>query len=155
MSDALPWPAPRTEFMKCPFDPVTMGEAVARALAWCREDRRPHTVVTMNAALLASMREDAELARACRAGDLVVADGVPVVWASRLAGASLPARVAGVDLMQRLLEAAAEHRLPVFFLGAREEVVRTLVARCGERYPGLPVAGWRDGYFGRPDDGAV
>jgi N-acetylglucosaminyldiphosphoundecaprenol N-acetyl-beta-D-mannosaminyltransferase len=146
---------PRTEFMQCPFDPVTMAEAVARAVGWCRDGRRAHTVITVNAAVLAAMRRDRELARACRAGDLVVPDGVPVVWASRLAGAALPARVAGVDLMQRLLESAAEHRLPVFFLGAREEVVRALVARCAERLPGLAVAGFQDGYFGRERDGEV
>jgi N-acetylglucosaminyldiphosphoundecaprenol N-acetyl-beta-D-mannosaminyltransferase len=155
MSGASAGPAPRTEFMECPFDPVTMSEAVARAVGWCRDRRRPHTVITVNAAVLASMRGDRELARACRAGDLVVPDGVPVVWASRLAGAALPARVAGVDLMQRLLESAAAHRLPVFFLGAREEVVRALVAQCAVRYPGLVVAGFRNGYFGRAGDREV
>jgi N-acetylglucosaminyldiphosphoundecaprenol N-acetyl-beta-D-mannosaminyltransferase len=141
--------------MECAFDRVTMSEAVARAVGWCREGRRPHTVITVNAAVLAAMRQDRDLARACRAGDLVVADGVPVVWASRLAGAALPSRVAGVDLMQRLLESAAEHGLPVFFLGAREEVVRALVARCAIRHPGLVVAGWRNGYFGRERDREV
>jgi N-acetylglucosaminyldiphosphoundecaprenol N-acetyl-beta-D-mannosaminyltransferase len=145
----------RTEFMECPFDRVTMSQAVARAVGWCRDDRRPHTVITVNAAVLAAMREDRDLARACRAGDLVVADGVPVVWASRLAGAALPSRVAGVDLMQRLLESAAEHGLPVFFLGAREEVVRALVAQCATRHPRLVVAGYRNGYFGRERDREV
>ena len=145
----------RFRFMQCPFDPVTMGEAVSRALGWCRSGGRPRTVVTMNAAVLVSMRGDPELARACRAGDLVLADGAPVVWASRLAGARLPARVAGVDLMQRLLGAAAEHGLPVFFLGAREEVVRALVATCARRWPRLVVAGWRNGYFGPSSEGEV
>jgi N-acetylglucosaminyldiphosphoundecaprenol N-acetyl-beta-D-mannosaminyltransferase len=145
----------RTELMGCPFDPVTMADAVARAVSWCGGERRPHTIVTVNAALIVAMRRDPDLARACRAGDLVVADGVPVVWASRFAGAPLPARVAGVDLMGRLLEIASEHRLRVFFLGAREEVVRALVARCAARYPGLVVAGYRNGYFGRASDGEV
>ncbi len=144
-------PSDRAEFMGCPFDRVTMQEAIDRAVAWCGGDRRPHTIVTMNAALLVAMRRDPELARACRAGDLVVADGVPVLWGSRLARAGLPARVAGVDLMPRLLAAAAERGLPVFFLGAREEVVRTLVAQSEIRWPGLVVAGFRNGYFG-PDE---
>ncbi len=146
---------PRLELMGCGFDPITMADAVACAVSWCRREPRPHTIVTVNAAVLVAMRRDPELARACRAGDLVVADGVPVVWASRLAGARLPARVAGVDLMGRLLEAASEHRLPVFFLGAREEVVRALAAQCAARYPGLVVAGYRNGYFARDRDGEV
>ena len=145
-------PASRAELMGCSFDRVTIEEVAERAVAWCSGDRRAHTVVTLNAAQLVAMRRDPELARACRAGDLVVADGVPVLWAARLAGAALPGRVAGVDLMPRLVAAAAERGLPVFFLGAREEVVRALVARCEALHPGLRVAGFRNGYFG-PDDG--
>jgi exopolysaccharide biosynthesis WecB/TagA/CpsF family protein len=141
--------APRTELWGCPFDPVSMADAVARAAAWCEGDRRPRTIVTMNAALVVAMRRDPDLARACRAGDLVLADGVPVVWTARLARAPLPARVAGVDLMGKLLEVASQRGLPVFFLGAREEVVRRLAARCTAQYPGLWVAGWRNGYFDR------
>ncbi|HET7826653.1 MAG TPA: hypothetical protein VFK90_15065, partial [Anaeromyxobacter sp.] len=85
----------RTELLGCPFDPIDMAGAVGRAVGWCEGDRRPRTIVTINAALVVAMRSDPDLARACRAGDLVLADGVPVVWASRLAGARLPARVAG------------------------------------------------------------
>lgn len=145
----------RPEFMGCRFDRVTMDETVRRAVAWCRGERRPRTIVTMNAALLVALRADAELAHACRAGDLVVADGVPVLWAARLAGAKLPGRVAGVDLMPRLLEAAAAHQLPVYFLGAREEVLRALVAHCASRWPGLPIAGFRNGYFAPADEPEV
>jgi N-acetylglucosaminyldiphosphoundecaprenol N-acetyl-beta-D-mannosaminyltransferase len=109
----------------------------------------------MNAAVLVTMARDADLARACRAADLVVPDGVPVVWAARLAGTPLPGRVAGVDLMERLLEAAAARGLPAYFLGARPEVVRALVERCRRRFPGLPIAGWRDGYFAPGEEADV
>ena len=74
-----------------------------------------------------------------------------VVWTSRLAGIPLPERVTGVDLMGRLLEAASAHRLRVYFLGARPEVVAELARRCARDYPGLVVAGFRDGYFGPGD----
>ena len=148
-------PRGRLEFLACPFDPVTLDEAVARALAWARGGGPPRTVVTMNAALLVALRSDAALARACRSGDLVVADGVPVVWASRLAGVALPGRVCGVDLMDRLVGAAAANRLPVYFLGARDEVVRALVRACERRHPGLAVAGVRDGYFGPGEEPEV
>jgi len=97
------------------------------------------------------MRRDPELARACRAGQLTVADGMSVVWALRACGQTVPERVAGVDLMARLLEAAAEHRLGVYFLGARREVVKKLVERSRLLHPGLEIVGFRDGYFS-PDD---
>jgi N-acetylglucosaminyldiphosphoundecaprenol N-acetyl-beta-D-mannosaminyltransferase len=145
----------RVEFMDCPFDALTISEVVEQALSWCRGERRPHTLMTVNAAVLVMMRKAAALAEACRAGDLIVPDGVPVVWASRLVGQPLRDRVAGIDLMARLLEAASAQRLRVFFLGAKEEVVQKLVAWCVSRHPGLVVAGYRNGYFKESDSPEV
>jgi N-acetylglucosaminyldiphosphoundecaprenol N-acetyl-beta-D-mannosaminyltransferase len=141
----------RRELLRCAFDPVTMAAAVDQCLEWCAGSRAPHTVVTVNAAILCLIRSDPELREACRRGDLVVPDGVPVVWTSRLAGEPLPERVAGADLMVRLLEAGSRHRLRVYLLGARREVLDELLRRLARDYPGLTVAGARDGYFG-PDD---
>jgi len=109
----------------------------------------------MNAALLCMIRRDHELRAACRGGDLIVADGVPVVWTSRLAGLPLPERVAGVDLTERLLAAADARGLSVYFLGARRHVVEELVALCRRDYRGLRLAGWRDGYFREPEHPAI
>jgi UDP-N-acetyl-D-mannosaminuronic acid transferase (WecB/TagA/CpsF family) len=63
-------------------------------------------VITANASHLCMMRRDPELALACRAAHLTVADGMSVVWALRASGQPIPERVAGVDLMARLLKAA-------------------------------------------------
>lgn len=139
--------ADRPELLGCRFDRVTMREAVARCVAWCTGPRRPHTVVTANASTLCLMRRDAALREACRRADLVVPDGMSVVWTSRLAGTPLPERVTGVDLMGNLLAAASARSLRVYFLGARREVVTELARRCARDYPGLVVAGARDGYF--------
>jgi N-acetylglucosaminyldiphosphoundecaprenol N-acetyl-beta-D-mannosaminyltransferase len=141
----------RVTVLDCPFDSVTFDQAVERVIQWCRNATRSRTVMTMNAGLLVAMREDAALAAACRAGDLIVPDGVPVVWASSLMKAPLTARVAGVDLMEALLRRGAQEGLRVFFLGAKEEVVAALVGLCQRDYPGLTVAGYRNGYFGAAD----
>ena len=144
-------PRPRSgpgELLHLPFDHVTLQTAVDRCLEWCLGPRAPHTVITANAAILCMMRRDPELREACRHGDLIVPDGMSVVWTSRFAGAPLPERVTGVDLMARLLEEGSRLRLRAFFLGARPEVVAELARRCACEYPGLVVAGYRDGYFG-------
>jgi N-acetylglucosaminyldiphosphoundecaprenol N-acetyl-beta-D-mannosaminyltransferase len=133
------------------FDSVTMETAVARCLELCRAPRTSHMVITANASHVCMMRQDPQLARACRSGHLTVADGMSVVWALRASGQPVPERVAGVDLMSRLLAAAGEHRLRVYFLGARREVVTALVEQSRAQHPGLEIAGFRDGYFG-PDD---
>lgn len=138
----------RVELLGCTFDRVTMRSAVDSCLQWCLGPRASHTVVTVNAAHVCMIRSDLQLREACRRGDLIVPDGVPLVWTSRLAGVPLPERVAGIDLMGELLQMASEHRLSAYFLGARKEVVGELVRRCADDYPGLEVAGARDGYFG-------
>ena len=141
----------RVELFDCPFDLTGMQAAIDQCVRWCSEPRVPHTVVTMNASLLCMIRRDEELRSACRAGDLILADGVPVVWTSRLGGRSLPERVAGVDLMAKLLEEGAKRRLSAYFLGARPEVVEKLAEFCRREHPDLRVVGWRDGYFSEAD----
>jgi poly-beta-1,6-N-acetyl-D-glucosamine synthase len=151
LDEALMKRAERAELLGLSFDAVTMDTAVARCLKFCCGPRTSHTVITANASHLCMMRRDPELARACRAAHLTVADGMSVVWALRASGQRALERVAGVDLMARLLAAAEMHRLRVYFLGARREVVTALVERSRAQYPGLEIAGFRDGYFG-PED---
>lgn len=143
------------ELLGLSFDAVTMETAVARCLDLCRGSRASHTVVTVNASHLCMIRRDQELTRACRAAELTVADGMSVVWALRASGRPVPERVAGVDLMARLLAAAGEHRMRVYFLGAKREVVTALAEVSRVRYPGIEIAGFRDGYFGPEDHAAI
>ncbi len=145
----------RVKLLDCPFDSLTMDEVIQQCVRWSGEERAAHTVVTVNASHLCNMRRDDELRQACTGGDLVVADGVPVVWLSRLIGRPLQGRVAGADLMPELLSAGAAHGLSAYFLGAREEVVQDLVEDCLRKYPGLQIAGWRNGYFSSSEHPAV
>jgi N-acetylglucosaminyldiphosphoundecaprenol N-acetyl-beta-D-mannosaminyltransferase len=147
-------PARRT-LIDCPFDPVDMDTAVAQCLEWCRAPRAPHTVITANAAILCMMRRDEELRRACVAGDLILADGMSVVWTAKAAGLGFPERVPGVDMMARLLQEGSRHGLRAYFLGAKPEVVRALADRCARDFPGLTVTGFRDGYFGTAEHDAI
>jgi N-acetylglucosaminyldiphosphoundecaprenol N-acetyl-beta-D-mannosaminyltransferase len=147
--------AARTELLGSPFDRIDMQSTIDQCIAWCYGPRKAHTVITLNAALLCAMRRDEELRMACRSGDLIVPDGVPVVWASQLAGVPLPERVAGVDLTARLLAEGASRGLSVYFLGARPQVVQSLADDCRRNHPGLRVVGYRDGYFGPADHGKI
>lgn len=145
----------RIDFIGCPIDSITMDDAVRQCLAWCRATRRPHTVITINSAILVMMEADEALRRACVGGCLIVPDGMWVVRASRLLGAPLTERVAGVDLMARLLAASAVAKLRVFFLGATQRIVTTLVSRVREEHPGLVIAGYRNGYFSRMEHARI
>jgi N-acetylglucosaminyldiphosphoundecaprenol N-acetyl-beta-D-mannosaminyltransferase len=113
--------------------------------------KRPLLLGVVNVAKVVNCRHDAELRRSVEEADVVVADGQPLVWLSRLMGDPLPERVAGIDIMLRLLQRGAERGYGVYFLGARDEVVRQVVETVQRQFPGVRIAGYRDGYF-RPDE---
>jgi N-acetylglucosaminyldiphosphoundecaprenol N-acetyl-beta-D-mannosaminyltransferase len=107
----------------------------------------PHYIAVVNAAKIVKMKSDQELRSSVLSADMVGADGVPVVWASRLLGDPLPGRVNGTDLMYRLLERASEKNYRIFFFGAKEEVLRKVLEVVRRDYPGVGIAGCRNGYF--------
>ncbi|MEU6372623.1 WecB/TagA/CpsF family glycosyltransferase [Streptomyces sp. NPDC046909] len=128
------------------LDPLTMDQTVERCLRAVREGSQLEIGV-VNAAKLVNMRRDPRLAEAVSGCDLVVADGQAVVWAGRVLRAPLPERVAGIDLFLRLLAEAETEGISVYFLGAKEEVLEEMLRRVADRFPGLKVAGSRNGYF--------
>jgi N-acetylglucosaminyldiphosphoundecaprenol N-acetyl-beta-D-mannosaminyltransferase len=86
---------------------------------------------------------------------MVGADGVPVVWASRLLGNPLPGRVNGTDLMYRLLERANEKGYRVFFFGATKQVLEKVLSVTRKDYPGVRVAGFHHGYFSAAEESSI
>lgn len=145
----------RAELLGLHFERGDMDAVAAQCLAWLDGPPTTHIVVTANASHLCMMRRDADLRHACQAADLAVADGMSVVWALTLLGRPVAERVAGIDLMTRLLAEGAPRRARVYLLGARPEVVARVAAVCGERWPGLVIAGTRDGYFTAADHAAI
>jgi N-acetylglucosaminyldiphosphoundecaprenol N-acetyl-beta-D-mannosaminyltransferase len=145
----------RSELLGLEFDRGGRDAVAARCLAWTRQPRRTHIVVTANASHMCTMRRDAAFWDACKAADLAVADGMSVVWALKVLGRPVAERVAGIDLMTTLLEAGARDGLRVYLLGAKPEVLDALTAQCATRYPGLVIAGARNGYFTEADHAAV
>jgi N-acetylglucosaminyldiphosphoundecaprenol N-acetyl-beta-D-mannosaminyltransferase len=148
-------PSDRADILGCPIDRVDIDEAVDRCRELIEEPGRTTTQVSINAAKLVAIREDDQLRDEVLECDLVTADGQSVVWASRLLGDALPERVAGIDLMQRLLELAEERGYRVFFLGATRQVLARALATIRSRHPRLRVAGSRDGYFRANEEQAM
>jgi N-acetylglucosaminyldiphosphoundecaprenol N-acetyl-beta-D-mannosaminyltransferase len=135
-------------------DALTMKQAVARCTE-AIDDGSYLSVGVVNAAKIVAMRRDAGLRDAVTCCGVVLADGQSVVWASRILRRPLPERVAGIDLFLALLAAAERRGNRVYFLGAKPDVLARMLDQVHMRYPGLKVAGARDGYFGSEDDDAV
>jgi N-acetylglucosaminyldiphosphoundecaprenol N-acetyl-beta-D-mannosaminyltransferase len=137
-----------------PIAAATMEEVVERCHRAIRERGRI-AIGVVNAAKVVKMSADPELRAAVLAADLIVADGMSVVWASRLLGTPLPERVAGIDLFERLLELADRHRFSVYLLGARQQTVEEVARRVAERHPGARIVGVGNGYFSEAEEPAV
>lgn len=142
-----PWGRfPLRTVLDVPLRAMRMEDVVAAADA-CLRDRRRMLIGVVNAAKIVHMKRDAALRDAVVECDLVLADGIAVVWASRILGQPVPERVAGVDLMMRLLELADLQRRRVFLFGATESTLQTVRAEIHRRFPGVIIAGERNGYY--------
>jgi N-acetylglucosaminyldiphosphoundecaprenol N-acetyl-beta-D-mannosaminyltransferase len=98
-------------------------------------------VVTPNVDHLRRARRDLHFAAVLAEADLVVADGMPLVWASRLQGTPLPQRVAGSDLISSLSAAAARQNRSIFLLGGDTGTAKSASDILHDRYPQLKIAG--------------
>jgi N-acetylglucosaminyldiphosphoundecaprenol N-acetyl-beta-D-mannosaminyltransferase len=126
----------RIEIMGCGVDNLTMDETLDVIEGFVRSGT-PHQHVVVNVDKVVKARDDAELRDIINDCALINADGMPVVWASRLLGTPLKERVAGVDLFEAIMARAAAVGWRVFLLGAREEVVSKVKAIYEAKYPGL------------------
>lgn len=138
-----PWAgrlAPPIVMMGVPFDQVSVEQTLGIVREMI-EEGKPHLLATANVDFLAQVQEDEGLRRILVDADLVVCDGTPLVWMSRLLGDALPERVAGSDLVPLLLDLAAGQGYRVYFLGGRDEVLGTALEKIRERWPALEVAG--------------
>jgi N-acetylglucosaminyldiphosphoundecaprenol N-acetyl-beta-D-mannosaminyltransferase len=142
----------RIELMGCYIDNLSMAETLQKIDDFIRSGM-PHQHVVVNVDKLVKANKDPALRKIINDCALINVDGMPVVWASRLLGKPLKERVAGIDLYAALIQRAAEKGWRVYFLGAREDVVRDVAALHEQQMPGLKIAGCRNGYW-KPDEEA-
>ncbi len=109
-------------------------------------------MTVVNASKIVLADKDEELRNIINSSEIVTADGMSVVWASRLLGQGLKERVTGIDTFESLLALAAEKGFSIYLLGARPQVVELLSQKLKERFPALKIVGSRDGYFSTSDE---
>ena len=104
-------------------------------------------LVVVNSGKLVAMQKDQQLRESVNSSNLINADGQAVVWASRLLKKPLKQRVAGIDLMHKLVAMAHENKQKIYLLGAKQQVVEKVAKTYVNQYSQELVAGYRDGYF--------
>jgi N-acetylglucosaminyldiphosphoundecaprenol N-acetyl-beta-D-mannosaminyltransferase len=136
----------RRRLFGIPIHAVTMDDTIDRADRAIAA-KQTLQIGVVNAAKIVNMRRNPELNQAVLTSDLILADGMSVVWASKLLGRPLPERVAGIDLMMRLLELADRRKYRVYCLGATEAVIGRVAEIITRDYPDLQLVGTHHGYF--------
>ncbi|MFP4199907.1 MAG: WecB/TagA/CpsF family glycosyltransferase [Clostridia bacterium] len=145
---------PEVEVLGFPFAALTLDEATRYLLSSGERDE-PWLIFTPNPEMIERAMRDAALKDILLSADLLLADGIGVVLASRIMGNPLPEVIPGIDLMERLLVEGAHRRLRVFLLGTTPESVEAAARRIAEVYPGIRVVGCHHGYFAEPSTSQV
>lgn len=121
-------------------DRVTFAGALD-AIAGMVERRRGGMVFTPNVDHVVMAEEDAHFQIAYAAADLSLADGMPIVWASRLLGHPVPEKISGSDLAPRLMKLAEARGFRVYLLGGAEGVAELAARKLQTIHPRLAIAG--------------
>lgn len=136
----------RINLLNLPVDSLTMEETISLIDKSIINNTPLHHVV-VNAAKIVNAQKDLALKESIENCDIINADGQAVVWASQFLNKPLPERVAGIDIMENLVQLAAKKNYKIFFLGAKEEVVKKVVERYLKEFGEKIIAGYRNGYF--------
>lgn len=136
----------KTEILGIRFDNLTRQEAAQCGRQLLQEDSY-HYVVTPNPEFILAAEQDPDFRNALNGADLVLPDGVGVVYSARIMGTPLKERVPGIEFATDMLACLHEMGGRLYLLGAKPGVAEEAGRRIAKQYPNLVVCGTHDGYF--------
>ena len=147
----------RTEILGVGIDTFNRSETLEKVLGYIRtNERKCKLVVTPNPEMVMLARDDSGFLGVLSSADLVLPDGVGVVWASGFSGVRLRETVTGCDLCFKLFESIhTMEGVKVYILGAKPGVAQLAKEKMEARFPGLNICGVRDGYFKAEDEAEI
>lgn len=125
---------------------LTMSEASQIAMSFFDSEGKK-VIYTPNSEIILYASKNPEFMPKLNSADLLIADGIGVVYGAKILRNSLPERVAGFDLLKEIFPRMAEKGLSVYLLGAKPGVAEKAGEELEKMYPGLRIAGTHDGYF--------
>ena len=136
----------KKEILGIQFDDLTRQEAAQAGAELLAEDKF-HYVVTPNPEFILAAEKDREFCQVLNGADLVVADGIGVVYSARIKGTPLKGRVPGIEFAADMLVCLNETGGRLYLLGAKPGVAEEAGRRIVEQYPNIVLCGTQDGYF--------
>ena len=141
----------RVPFMNTQIDNYTMEEAIDAIDRLICQDKNGY-VVTPNIDHIVKLESDQLLQKVYADADIILTDGKPMIWMSKLYGTPIKEKVSGSDLFPNLCKLAAEKGYRVFLLGAAEGVAAKAAFNLQNKFPGLIIAGTYSPPFGFEKD---
>ena len=130
----------KMNFLSIKIDNVTMEEAIERIFQLIDMNKNSY-VVTPNVDHLVKLEEDKEFQDVYRDADLVLTDGMPLIWISKLIKSPIKEKVSGSDIFPKVCSRAAKEGKTLFLLGAAEGVAQKAAEKLTEKYKGLEIVG--------------
>ena len=144
---------PKTDIRGLKIDNITMSEAVLMTEN-ALENGKKTVVFTPNAEIAQACAEDENIMKTVSFADILLPDGAGILKAAKILGTPLREKVAGVDCGENVARMCAEKGYSLFVLGGKPTVAEKAAENLRGRYPGLKIAGCRDGYFDKSEDGS-
>ena len=135
-------------------DMVTIDQAADKIIEFLSEDKL-HSVFTPNAEIIMAAYRDKEFADILNHSELLTADGIGVVYASRILKKPISERAAGYDIACRVLEKISESNHKLFLFGGKPGVAEQARDKLLAKYPKLSIVGTRNGYFKPEEDAEI
>lgn len=134
-------------------DDITMDIAVQNVTDFLKEDKH-HIICTPNAEIMMKSYKDSELKGILNEADMVVADGAGVVLASKILGCPLKERIAGYDLVQKILQLTLDKKIRVYLLGGAPDIAKQAIEK-NSSCRGIEFVGYHDGYFKKEQEDEI
>lgn len=132
-------------------DNVTIIDAVIKAEDFL-DGEATNVIFTPNSEILLEAVKKSFFAEILNSGDLVIPDGIGVVIASKFYNEPMKERVAGYDLMCKIIEVAYHKKKSIYFLGGKAGVAEEAAERIREEYYGINILGMHNGYFDEQEE---
>ncbi|PAB58760.1 WecB/TagA/CpsF family glycosyltransferase [Anaeromicrobium sediminis] len=137
--------------MGVPVDKGSLVDATNRIKELLNKDGCSQ-VVTPNTEIVMSAQEDKELLKVIEEADLVIPDGIGLIYASKIKKKGLTERVTGVDLMAQILNYCNEEEKSIYLFGGKPNVANMAAENILKKFPNIKIAGTQDGYYKAEDE---
>ena len=135
-------------------DMVTIAEAADLIMTFMEEEKF-HSVFTPNSEIIMRAYRDEEFAKLLNGADLLTADGIGVVYASRILKKPIKERAAGFDIAKKVLYKMKDTEHSLFLFGGKPGVAEKAAENLIKDYPNLKIAGMRNGYFKEDEEADI